>query len=76
MAGKRAWISLLGFKEPVRVNRADVTALQLKTPKEIDPVYLQYKCRGCKRWRRFNDGGTDTILCDACWCARHPQECQ
>ncbi len=34
----------------------------------------RYRCWGCKKVFYWDNGGTDTELCDECWCERHEGE--
>lgn len=33
----------------------------------------RYRCWGCKKVFYWDDGGTDTELCDTCWCKREAE---
>lgn len=61
------YVQLVGFGEPVRVR----VGFWKKDGKQIDPTHLEFKCRGCRRWRAFAFGGAPDPVCDECWSRRN-----
>lgn len=33
-----------------------------------------YRCRDCRQFRWWSDGGTDDPCCDACWVTKYPEQ--